>query len=152
MGYFKSECSNSLKIYIFGMCKLIGIIWCIIYANRMLLKIWPHLTFGWPFVNISLTIHPTHCKLNSFSKVIWSSLKVWPPPDLCVTPTGKGPNRPKCCQNIFCSITTSKLSITHFRQNGTWVLFPLHLNLHSISQNHSIPIHWFLKYNIVLHK
>ena len=31
--------------------------------HRMLLKIWPHLTFGWPFVNISLTIHPTHSKL-----------------------------------------------------------------------------------------
>ena len=32
----------------------------------MLLKIWPHLTFGWPFVNISLTIHPTHSKLYIF--------------------------------------------------------------------------------------
>ena len=42
----------------------------------MLLKIWPHLTFGWPFVNISLTIHPTHSKLYIFvilitSRVIW---------------------------------------------------------------------------------
>ena len=45
------------------MCKLRGIIWYIIHANRMLLKIWPHLTFGWPFVNISLTIHPTDSKL-----------------------------------------------------------------------------------------
>ena len=32
----------------------------------MLLKIWPHLTFGWPVVNISLTIHPTHSKLYIF--------------------------------------------------------------------------------------
>ena len=135
--YFKSESLYSLKVYIFGMCKLRGIIWYIIHANRMLLKIWPHLTFGWPFVNISLTIHPTHSKLYIFVipmtsrviwytwKVIWSILKFWPPLDPCVTPTGKGPNRPKCCQNIFWPITTSKLSITHFRQNGTWVLLPL---------------------------
>ena len=103
----------------------------------MLLKIWPHLTFGWPFVNISLTLHPTHSKLYIFVilitsrviwytwKVIWSILKFWPPLDLCVTPTGKGPNLPKFCQNIFRPITTSKPSITHFRQNGTWVFLPL---------------------------
>ena len=48
------------------MYKLRGIILYIIHANRMLLKIWPHLTFGWPFVNISLTIHPTHSKLYIF--------------------------------------------------------------------------------------
>ena len=90
--YFKSDSSNSLKIYIFGMCKLRGIIWYIIHANRMLLKIWPHLTFGWPFVNISITIHPTQKKF---------------------------------CQNIFWPITSSKPSISHFRQNGTWVLLPL---------------------------
>ena len=53
-------------------------------------------------------------------------LKFWPPLDLCVTPTGKGPNRPKFCQDIFWPITTSKLSITHFRQNGTRVFLPLH--------------------------
>ena len=135
--YFKSKSSNSLKVYIFGMCKLRGIIWYIIHANRMLLKIWPHLTFGWPFVNITLTIHPTHSKLYIFVipmtsrviwytwKVIWSILKFWPPLDPCVTPTGKGPNRPKFCQNIFWPVTTSELSITHFRQNGTWVLLPL---------------------------
>ena len=40
------------------MCKLRGISWCIIHANRMSLKIWPHLTFL-PFINIFLTIHPT---------------------------------------------------------------------------------------------
>ena len=125
------------------MCNLRGIIWYIIHANRMLLKNWPHLTFGWPFVNISLTIHPTHSKLYIFVipmtsrviwytwKVIWSISKFWPPLDPCVTPTGKGPNRPKFCQNIFRPITTSKLSITHFRQNGTWVLLPLHLQLFS---------------------
>ena len=45
------------------MCKLRGIIWYIIHANWMLLKIWPHLTFGLPFVNIFLTMHPTHSKL-----------------------------------------------------------------------------------------
>ena len=135
--YFKSESSNSLKVYIFGMCKLRRKFWYVIYANWILLKIWPHLTFGWPFVNISLTIHPTHSKLYIFVilitsrviwytwKVIWSILKFWPPFDLCVTPTGKGPNRLKFCQNIFWPITTSKPSITHFRQNGTWVLLPL---------------------------
>ena len=63
--YFKSESSNSLKEYIFGMCKLRGIFWYVIYANWML-KIWPHLTFEWPFVNISLTIHPIHSKLYIF--------------------------------------------------------------------------------------
>ena len=54
--YFKCESSNSLKVYVFGMCKLRGITWYIFHVNRMLLKIWPHLTFGWPFVNISLHI------------------------------------------------------------------------------------------------
>ena len=119
------------------MRKLRGIIWYIIHANRMLLKIWPHLTFAWPSVNISQTIHPTHSKLYIFViiitsrviwytwKVIWSILKIWPPIDPCVTPTGKGQNRPKFCQNIFWPITISKPSITHFRQNGTWVLLPL---------------------------
>ena len=116
------------------MCKLRGIIWYVIHANRMLMKIWPHLTFGWLFINISLTIHPTHSKLYIFvvlitSRVIWytwkvisSILKFRPVLDLCVTPTGKGPNCPEFCQNIFWPITTSKSSITHFRQNGTWVL------------------------------
>ena len=118
------------------MCKLRGIIWYIIHANQML-KIWPHLTFGWPFVNISVTIHHTHSEIYIFVilitsrviwytwKVIWSILKIWPPLDPCVTPTGKGPNRPKFCQNIFWPITTSKPSITHFCQNGAWVLLPL---------------------------
>ena len=142
MGLFQKWKLKLLKrIYIFGMCKLRGIIWYIIHANRMLLKIWSHLTFGWPFFNISLTIHPTHSKLCIFVilitsrviwytwKAIWSILKFWPLLDLCVAPTGKGPNRPKFCQNIFLPITTSKPSITHFRQNGTWVLFPLHIQL-----------------------
>ena len=62
-------------------------------------------------------------------KVIWSILKIWPPLDPCVTPTGKGLNRPKFCQNIFWPITTSKPRITHFRQNGTWVLLPLQSSL-----------------------
>ena len=125
------------------MCKLRRIFWYVIYANWMLLKIWPHLTFGWPFVNISLTIHPTHSKLYIFVilttsrviwytwKVIWSILKYWPPLDPCVTPTGKGPNRLKLCRNIFWPIMTSKPSITHFRQNGTWVLFHYSLQLPS---------------------
>ena len=115
----------------------------------MLLKIWPHLTFGWPFLNIFLTIHPTHSKLYIFVilitsrviwytwKVIWSILKIWPPLDPCVTPTGKGSNCPKFCQNIFWPITTSKPSITHFRQNGTWVLLPLHLHF-NINNNAKI--------------
>ena len=109
-------------------------------------EIWPHLTFGWPFVNISLTIHPTHSKLYIFVilitsrvmwytwKVIWSILKFWPPLDLCVTPTGKGPNSLKFCQNIFWPTTTSKPSITHFRQNGTWVLLPLQSSIHFLTQ------------------
>ena len=129
------------------MCKLRGIIWYIVHANRMLLKIWPHLTFGWPFINISLTVHPTHRKLYIFaiiitsrviwykSKVIWSILKCWPLLDLCVTPTGKGPNRPNFCQNIFSPITTSKPSITHFRQNGTWVLLPLQSSIRTFYSN-----------------
>ena len=128
------------------MYKLRGVIWYVIHANRMLLKIWPHLTIGWPFVNISLTMHPTYIKLYIFVilitsrviwytwKVIWSILKIWPPLDPCVTPTGKGPNRPKFCQNIFWPITTLKLSITHFRQNGTWVLLPLHLQVYLITR------------------
>ena len=141
--YIKSKSSNtsSLKVYIFGMCKLRGIFWYIIYANWMLLKIWPHLTFGWPFVDISLTIHPTHSKLYFCDpitsrkiwytwKVIWSILKFWLTIYLCVTPTGKGPYRPKFCQNIFWPITTSKPSITHFHQNGTWVLFHFSLSDH----------------------
>ena len=102
-----------------------------------------HLTFRWPFVNISLTIHPTHSKLYILAilitswviwytwKVIWSILKIWPPLDPRVTPTGKGHNRPKFCQNIFWPITTSKPSITHFRQNDTWVLLLLHLHFYS---------------------
>ena len=103
------------------------------------------LTFGWRFVNITLTMHPTHSKLYIFVilitsrviwytwKVIWSILKIWPPLDPCVTPTGKGPNRPNFCQNIFWPITTFKPSITHFLQNGTWVLLPLHLQLFKIA-------------------
>ena len=87
--YFESESSNSLKVYIFGMSKLREIIWYIIHANRMLLKIWPYLTFGWPFVNIALTMHPTHSKLYIFVilitsrviwytwTVIWNILKIW---------------------------------------------------------------------------
>ena len=111
--YLKSESSNNLKVYIFGMWKLRGIIWYIIHANRTLLKFWPHLTFGWSFVNISPTIHPTPSKLYISVilitsrviwytwKVIWSILKFWPPLDLCVTPTGKGPNHPKFFVKIF---------------------------------------------------
>ena len=143
--YLKSESSNSLKVYIFGMCKLRGIIWYIIHANRMWLKIWPHLTFGWPFVNISLTIHPTHSKLYIFvilitSRVIWytwkailSILKIWPPLDPCVTPTRKGPNRLKFCQNILWPVTTLKPPITHFCQNGTWVLLPLQSSITNLT-------------------
>ena len=105
--------------------------------NLIYHSIWPHLTFVWPFINISLTIHPTHNKLYIFVilttspviwytwKAIWSILKIWPPLDPCVIPTGKGQNRPKVYQNIFWPITTSKPSITHFSQNGTWVLLPL---------------------------
>ena len=141
------------------MCKLRRIFWFVIYANWMLLKIWPHLTFGWPFVNISLTTHPTHSKLYIFVilitsrviwytwKVIWIILKFWTPLDLCVTPTGKGPNSLKFCQNIFWPTTTSKPSITHFRQNDTWVLLPLHSSFVFQKAEERIPsyIHLFLQ-------
>ena len=139
--------ASTLKVYIFGECKLRGIICYCIHANRMLMKTWPHLTFGWPFVNIPLTIHPTHRKLYIFVilitsrviwytwKIIWSILKIWPLLDPCVTSTGKGLNCPKFCQNIFWLITTSKSSITHFRQNGAWVLLLLHLQLYKELKN-----------------
>ena len=72
---------------------------------------------------------PTHSKLYIFVILITSNLiymkghlkhfenltPTWP---LCA-PTGKGPNRPKFCQNFFWPITILKLSVTHFRQNGT---------------------------------
>ena len=106
------------------------------------------LTFGWPFVNISLTIHPTHSKLYMCVilitsrvfwytwKAIWSIiLKIWPSLDPYVTPIWNWPNRPKCCQNSFWTITTSKPSITNFRQNGTWVLLPLHLQFNDGGDN-----------------
>ena len=127
------------------MRKLRGIIWYIIYENRMSLKIWPHLTFGWPFVNISLTIHPTHGKLYIFVnlitsrviwytwKIIWSILKIWPSLDPYVTPTGKGPNRPKFCQNIFWPITTSKPSISHFDKMALEYFFHYIFNLATVN-------------------
>ena len=80
-----------------------------IHANRMLLKIWPHLTFGWPFVNISLTMHPTRSKLYIFVilitsrviwytwKVIWSILKIWPVRD----PYWEGAKSSKILSNYF---------------------------------------------------
>ena len=55
-------------------------------------------------------------------KVIWSILRISPPLDPCMTHSGKRPNRPKNCQNTFWPMSTWKPSITHFRQNGTWVL------------------------------
>ena len=91
-------------------------------------------------------MHPTHNKLYIFVilitsrliwytwKVIWSILRIWPPLDPCVTPTGNAPNRPKFFQNIFWPITTLKPSITHFRQNGIWVHLPLHSSVSCNSQ------------------
>ena len=136
MGLFQKWSSNSLKVYIFGMWKLKGII-----SQISFMQIWSHLTFGWPFVNISLTIHPTHSKLYIFvtltSNLIymkghWKHFENLTPLDPCVTPTGKGPNRPNFCQNIIRPITTSKPSITYFHQNGTWVLIPLKSFLSSV--------------------
>ena len=75
------------------VCNLRGIFWYIVYSNWMLLKSWPNLTFGWPFINISITIHVhTHSKLIyiffvilTTSRVIWytrnaiwSIMKFWP--------------------------------------------------------------------------
>ena len=81
-------------------------------------------------------------------KLFWSILKFWPPLDLCVTPTGKGPNRPKFCQNVFCPITTSNLSITLFRQNGTWVLL-LNIYLDTVEAYGNIFINfWRFWYHI----
>ena len=136
--YFNRESSNCLKVYIFGRCKLRGIIWYIIHANQM--KIWPHLTFEWPFVNISITIHPTYSKLYIFVilitsrviwytwKVIWSILKFWPLFDLCVTPTGKG----QIVQNfvqIFSDLQRPQNHQYLIRKNGTWVLLSLQSSL-----------------------
>ena len=129
-----------------GMCKLRGIFCYVIYENGMLLKIWPHLTFGWPFVNISLTTHPTHSKLYSFVilitsrviwytwKVIWSILKFWPLRDSY----WEGAKSSKILSKYFWPITISKPSITHFRRNGTWVLLPLHLHFH-LEEKWAIP-------------
>ena len=64
--YFKIGCPNCVKAYIFGMYTPRWTIWYFIHVNRTLLKIWPHLTFGWPFANISLTIHQRHSKLYIF--------------------------------------------------------------------------------------
>ena len=62
-----------------------------------------------------------------YSSVIIPVLRYFDPH---LTPAGpylEGTYRQKCCQSIFWPITTSKSSITHFLQIGTWVLFPLHL-------------------------
>ena len=130
--YFNSETSYSLKVYIFGMCKLRGILWCIIYANWMLLKIWP------TWLLDDLTIHLTNSKLYIFlwffltSRVTWYTwkaiiciLKIWPPVDTCWPILRRAQIVQNCCQNSFWPITTSKPSITHFRRNDTWVLLPL---------------------------
>ena len=121
------------------MCKLREMIWYIICANRMLLKNWPHLTFKWPFVNISLTIPPTHSKLYIFVilitsrtiwytwKVIWSILKFWPLLELCVTPTGKGAKSSEILSkyfltyNDFKSINNSFSSKWHLSTSYTTV-------------------------------
>ena len=96
------------------MCKLRGIIWYIIHSNRLLLKFWPHFTFGWPFVNISISIHPTHSKLYTFViliitsrviwytwKVIWSILKSWPPTCLLRDPCWEGAKSSKILSKYF---------------------------------------------------
>ena len=119
------------------MCKLRGIIWYIIHANQMLLKIWPHLTFGWPFVNISLTIHPTHSKtiyfcdpydrtsnliyMKGHSKHFEILTPTWPLRDPC----WEGGKSSKILSKYFLTYNDFKLLITHFHQNGTWVLLPL---------------------------
>ena len=64
--YFKIRCPNNIKVYIFVMCRSKGTIWHVIHENRTLLKIWPHLTFPWPFDDISITIGLTYRKLYIF--------------------------------------------------------------------------------------
>ena len=105
-------------------------IWYFIHVNRTMLKIWPRLTFGWPFANISLTIHQRHSKLYIVvilrtQRAIWHTWKhdvssviaIWPRIHPCVKPTWEGAYCPKFCQNIFQHVVTSKPPLTQFRQN-----------------------------------
>ena len=127
--YLKTGCPNWVKAYIFGMYTAWRTIWYFIHVNRTLLKIWPNLTFGWPFTNIFLTIRQRHRKLYIFVilktyRTIWNTWKhvpsifeFWPQIHPCVTPTGEGAYYPKCCQNIFQHVVTSKPPLTQFRQN-----------------------------------
>ena len=102
----------------------------------MLLTIWPHLTFGWPFVNISLTIHPIHSKLYNLvilitSREIWYTWKhlkhfenltpTWPLSD----PYWEEAKSSIILSKKFLIYKDFKSTITHFRQNGTWVFLPL---------------------------
>ena len=89
---------NKSTVYIFEMFKARQTIWYVIHADWMLLKMWPHLTFGWPFANISSTIHPTYGKLYIFvilmtKRVIWHTWKqcssifeIWPQNSLMRNP------------------------------------------------------------------
>ena len=120
-----------IKVYIFGMCMSRRTFWYVIHANRMMLKILPHLTFGWPFANISSTMPPTHKKLYIFviltsQGVIWYTsnhvlrvFEIWPQIHSSVTPIRKGENHSKFCQNVAWPLNTSNLPKTHFRRNVT---------------------------------
>ena len=66
--YFTTDCPNNINVYMFFMCKPKETSWHIIHENRTLLKTRPHLTFQWPFHDISLTISLTYGKLY----ILWS--------------------------------------------------------------------------------
>ena len=106
----------------------------------MLLKIWPYLTFGWPFVNISLTINPTHRKLyiyiyfcdpyNPTSNLIYMKGHLKQFENLTSTwilrdPYWEGAKSSKMWSKYFLTYNVFKPSTTHCRQNDTWVLLPL---------------------------
>ena len=124
--YFKSGCSNIIKVYVFGMYKERRTIWYIIHENWTLFKIWPHLNFRWPFPNISLSKGLTHSKVYIFViimtwgviwhtwKHLWSILKIWPQFDPCATPPEKGVKSPKILSQNYLTFEDFKSTSDSF--------------------------------------
>ena len=99
--FFKTKCLNNVKVYIFVMCKSKGRIWHVIHETQTLLKIWSHLTFQWPFVNISLYFCD-HYHLTSNLIYMKNHVKhfeiltpIWPARD----PYREGVNSPQSLKN-----------------------------------------------------
>ena len=137
------KCLNSLKVHIFGMCKLrlfdisfmqIGCCW----------KLDP----TWPFVKIPLTIHPTHSKLYIFVILI-TSLVIWYTP---LDPYWERAKSSKILSKYFLAITTSKPSVTHLRKMAFEYLF--HYNRQFVStktkDRYCFPFH-FTIWHLFLH-